>query len=75
MSLRSLCSTKARSSPLPVVVVLPAVQRLAALGAAKSWLQRFPAWAFKEPKCAWPLPVPVPSDSSVGFHPVAVTRP
>jgi len=44
------------------------------LHGAKSWLQRFPARAFQDPKCTRPLPVPVPSGNSVSFHLVAVTR-
>lgn len=44
------------------------------LHGAKSWLQRFPSRAFQDPKCTQPLPVPVPSGTSVRFHLVAVTR-
>ena len=44
------------------------------LQGAKSWLQRFPARAFQDPKCTRPLPVPVPIGSDTRFHLVAVTR-
>lgn len=44
------------------------------LQGAKLWLQRFPDRAFQDPKCTRPLPVAVPSGSSIRFHLVAVTR-
>lgn len=44
------------------------------LHGAKSWLQRFPARTFQDPKCTRPVPVAVPSGISVRFHLVAVTR-
>ena len=44
------------------------------LQGARSWLQRFPARAFQDAKCTRPLPVPIPSGTSVRFHLVAVTR-
>lgn len=44
------------------------------LHGARSWLLRFPARAFQDAKCTRPLPVLVPSGTSVRFHLVAVTR-
>jgi len=44
------------------------------LHGAKSWLQRFPARAFQDPRCTRPLPVALPAGVSVRFHLVAVTR-
>lgn len=44
------------------------------LHGAKSWLQRFPNRAFLDAKCTRPMPVPVPTQGSVRFHLVAVTR-
>lgn len=44
------------------------------LHGAKSWLQRFPNRAFLDAKCTRPLPVSMPTQGSVRFHLVAVTR-
>ena len=44
------------------------------LHGAKTWLQRFPNRAYLDAKCTRPLPVPIPTQDSVKFHLVAVTR-
>jgi hypothetical protein len=44
------------------------------LHGARSWLQRFPHRAYLDAKCTRQLPVSVPSQSTVRFHLVAVTR-
>jgi len=41
---------------------------------ARNWLRRFPHRAYLDVACTRPLPVPIPTDTEIRFHLIAVTR-